>query len=412
MEWEWQSGAKLKFSHLEYEKNIYDWQGAQIPFIGFDELPHFSEKMFFYLLSRNRSNCGIKPYLRATCNPDPDSWVSELIAWWIDQETGYPIPERDGIIRYFIKNDRDYIWGDSREEVIEKAWFILESLVEATGVAAGEFVKSITFISGKISDNKALLSVNPGYLANLLSQDEQTQLQLLYGNWKVKISGDDIYNYHAFKGMFDNVMNVSAGDRYITADIALEGSDKFDVGVWYGKELVDLLIMDKSSGPEVINGIMNMAKAHKVQNRNICYDDDGVGAFVGGFIPGSVQFNNNSTPLPDPNATGPNRDKPENYKNLKTQCYYRSGRAVESGEYKVNEQVADKMYDDTMTVRQRFMHERKAIKKARKDDDGKLCIIKKDEMRTKIGGQSPDLMDMFMMRERFDLEPSFQTGAF
>lgn len=412
LEWVFPAGCKLKFSHLEHEKNIFDWQGAQIPFIGFDELTHFSEKMFFYLLSRNRSTCGIEPYVRATCNPDPESWVAEFISWWIDPETGFPIPERDGRIRYFIKKGKDYIWGDSRAEVIEKAWYFLEELVSTTGVKPEDFVKSVAFISGKIQDNQELLKVNPSYLANLLSQDEQTQLQLLHGNWKVKISGDDIYNYNAFVGMFNNVMNVSGGGRYITADIALEGSDKFVVGVWYGKELVDILIMDKSTGPEIVNGIMKMARAHQVQNRHICYDADGVGGFVGGFIPGSVGFDNNGTALPNPIATGPDRDKPENYKNLKTQCYYRSGKAVSDGQYKVSEEVANRMYDDSMTIKQRLIFERKAIKKARKDDDGKLCINKKDDMKTKINNQSPDMMDMFMMRERFELEQEFEVGAY
>src|SRR6478736_6432823 len=100
---EWMFGkSKLKFSNLEYEKNIYDWQGSQIPLIGFDELTHFTKKMFFYLLTRNRSVCGVNPYVRATCNPDPDSWVAEFISWWIDQDTGFAIPERRGVLRYLI----------------------------------------------------------------------------------------------------------------------------------------------------------------------------------------------------------------------------------------------------------------------------------------------------------------------
>jgi hypothetical protein len=411
LEWQFKSGCKLKFSHLEYEKNMFDWQGSQIPFIGFDELTHFSEKMFFYLMSRNRSSCGIKPYVRATCNPDPESWVAKLVEWWIDQESGYPIPERNGVLRYFIKNGDDYIWGDSYEEVITKSWFFLEELVKASGIEAHEFVKSITFISGSIFDNKELLGVNPSYLANLLSQDEQTQNQLLKGNWKVIISDLDVYNYQSFLGVFDNVMNVSVGRKYITADIALDGSDKFVVGVWYNKELVDILIMDKSSGPEVIQGILRLARAHGVQNRNIAYDADGLGGFVGGYIEGAVAFKNNSTPLPSPLATGKDRDKPENYFNLKTQCYYRSGMSVENGSYKISDHVAVKMYDDRMTVKQRFMFERKAIKKAKKDDDGKLRIIKKEEMKTKLGGQSPDLMDMVMMREYFELQPKFSTAV-
>ena len=103
LDWIFPSGSKLSFRHLEHEKNKYDWQGAQIPFLGFDELTHFSESMFFYLLSRNRSDCRIKPFVRATCNPDPESWVFKLIEWWIDKDSGFPILERRGKLRYFIK---------------------------------------------------------------------------------------------------------------------------------------------------------------------------------------------------------------------------------------------------------------------------------------------------------------------
>jgi hypothetical protein len=328
LEWNFPKGAKIKFSHLEHEKNILDWQGAQIPFIGFDELPHFSRKMFFYLLSRNRSVCGVRPYVRATCNPDPESWVADFISWWIDQDTGYPIPERDGVIRYLIVDGENYLWGDSYEEVIEKAWYMLEPLVNKSKLDPREFVKTVTFISGTIYDNQALLKINPSYLANLVSQDEETRSSLLDGNWKVVISENDIYDYAAFLGMFNNVYQVSREGKYITSDIAMKGSNKFIVWVWQGKEAVDLLIMDKSKGNEVIDGIKSMAQKHKVQNRHIIFDNDGVGQFVDGFIEGAQEFNNGSTALPDPNDIG---GKPKAYQHLKAQCYYRSGDACGRG---------------------------------------------------------------------------------
>ena len=56
LEWEFSNGnAKVKFAHMEYDKNRFDWQGSQIPFIGFDELTHLSWEQFVYMLSRNRS---------------------------------------------------------------------------------------------------------------------------------------------------------------------------------------------------------------------------------------------------------------------------------------------------------------------------------------------------------------------
>lgn len=406
LEWVFPKGPKLKFSHLEHEKNVLDWQGSQIPFIGFDELTHFTEKQFFYLLSRNRSTCGVKPYVRATCNPDPESWVAKLIEWWIDQETGYPIPERDGAVRYFIKSGADYIWGDSEAEVIEKAAHILEPLIERSGIDATNFIKSLSFVSGSIYDNKALLNINPGYLANLLSQDEQTRLQLLDGNWKVVISDADIYDYGAFSGLFNNVYEVEKGGKYITADIALKGSNKFIVGYWDGWELADMLIMDRSDGKEVIDGIVNMARKYKVQNVHITYDNDGVGGFIDGFIPGAIPFLNGGRPYPNPSPSSiEEMNKPENYQHLKAQCYYRSGDNVKAGKYRVSEYVANMMYDDKMTVRQRMMYERKAIKRDKTDADGKLCVLKKEEMKIKLGGDSPDVLDMFMMRELFNVMP-------
>jgi len=62
------------------------------------------------------------------------------------------------------------------------------------------------------------------------------------------------------------------------------------------------------------------------------------------------------------------------------------------------------MYDSKMTVRQRFLHERKAIKRDKVDSDLKLRIISKEAMKVILGGESPDLMDMFMMRELFELK--------
>ncbi|WP_338149906.1 terminase large subunit domain-containing protein [Sinorhizobium meliloti] len=62
-------------------------------------MTHFSASSSRYMVSRKRSMSGVGPYTRATCNPDADSWVAELISWWIDQDTGLPIPERAGVLR-------------------------------------------------------------------------------------------------------------------------------------------------------------------------------------------------------------------------------------------------------------------------------------------------------------------------
>ena len=392
LEWNFGGISKLKFSHLEYQKNIYDWQGSEIPFIGFDELTHFTKKMFFYMLTRNRSTCGVKPYIRATCNPDPDSWVADLIDWWIGED-GYPIPERQGVLRYFMISNNNYVWGDTKQEVIDKGWHDIKDMVDSSGIEPEHFIKSITFIGGSIYDNKALLSVDPSYLGNLNAQDEDTKSQLMKGNWKIRINPADIYDYTSFVDIFTN-SHVFGGQMYITTDIAMKGSDKMVVFCWEGKKLIDFDVIDKTKGNEVIDAINRMKHKHHVANSHIAFDNDGVGSFVDGFIEGAIEFNNGSTAR-----------NGANYNHLKSQCFYKSGKSVGKGEYYIPPEVADRMYDDKMTLRQRLIYERKAVKRDKPDHDGKLKVLPKQEMKVFLNGQSPDIIETFMMREIFELEP-------
>ena len=169
------SGAKIRFSHLQYDKDVHAWQGAQVVLLAFDELVHFTANQFFYMLSRNRSTCGVKPYCRATCNPDADSWLASFIQWYWDPDTGYPIPERSGKIRYFVRIGDDIYWGDSKAEIIREHPQV-----------KSEWIKSFTFIASKLTDNKILMESDPGYLGNLMAQSEVERERLLNGNWKIR----------------------------------------------------------------------------------------------------------------------------------------------------------------------------------------------------------------------------------
>lgn len=170
--------STVKFAHIERDDELGKWQGSQICEIGFDELTHFSEKAFFYMLSRNRSSCGVTPFVRATCNPDADSWVAKFIEWWIDPDTGYPIPERSGKIRWFIRRDEILHWANTKEELWER--FNLTTDEER------EEPRSVTFIMSRLQDNKELLRVNPQYMANLKALSIIERERLLHGNWKIK----------------------------------------------------------------------------------------------------------------------------------------------------------------------------------------------------------------------------------
>jgi predicted phage terminase large subunit-like protein len=196
LEWTFPNKNSISFHHLQYNQTVLDWLGAQVPCILWDQLETFTEYQFFYMLSRNRSTCGVKPRMAATVNPDADSWVRDLIAWWINEETGYPIEERAGVIRWFVRMNGELVWGDTYEELMEAhgdpelPWDHPKQPIAP---------KSLTFIPAKLEDNPALTEKDPGYRANLLAQGEVEKERLLGGNWNIRPEAGKIFNRDWFE---------------------------------------------------------------------------------------------------------------------------------------------------------------------------------------------------------------------
>ena len=199
-QWVFPSGAKVSFRHLERDDAVYGFQGAEITLIEFDELTHFSETQFFYMLSRNRSTSGIRPYCRCSTNPDSDSWVAQFISWWWDPETGYAIPERSGKIRYMARVNEELVWGDTPEEVVQIANDAGYD-VEITK----DDVKSVSFVLSTLYDNQVLMKADPGYMANLKALSIVQRERLLYGNWLIKAAAGLYFPRSALPPLLEKV---------------------------------------------------------------------------------------------------------------------------------------------------------------------------------------------------------------
>ena len=50
-------------------------------------------------------------------------------------------------------------------------------------------------------------------------------------------------------------------------------------------------------------------------------------------------------------------------------------------------------FDENQTIGQRLLFERRAIKKFKKDHDGKIRMNPKHDQKAKLNGQSPDCFD-------------------
>lgn len=228
LEYDFPSGASVKFAHLQHEKDRLSWAGSQVPLIGFDQLEEFEEKQFWYLLSRNRSaRAGIRPYLRATCNPVPSDdpiggWLNKLIAWWWDPETGYAIPERSGVVRHFVRDEDESLhWSNDPREL--QARFPLS------------VPKSLTFVPSSLEDNPILEHCDPGYRGTLMSLPRVERERLLRGNWKIKATAGTVFDRAWFRTVLraipdDVVQWVRYWDKAGT-----QGGGKYSAGALVGR---------------------------------------------------------------------------------------------------------------------------------------------------------------------------------
>lgn len=253
--WDFPAGSTVSFAHLEHDKTVLNWQGSQIALICFDELTHFSASQFWYMVSRNRSMSGVRPYIRATCNPDADSWVAEFIAWWIDQDTGLAIPERAGVMRWFVRVNNTLFWADTAEEL--------------QGRFPGVQPKSATFIPAKLADNAALMAADPGYLANLMALPQVERERLLGGNWKVRVVAGSFFKREWFNryrpGDLPTRLNkYGASDYAVTA----AGGDNTVLRVWGIDHNEDIWLLPggyraQASSDEWIERQIDLIQKHK-----------------------------------------------------------------------------------------------------------------------------------------------------
>lgn len=223
LRWTFPSGATIECGHLDgdYQKR---YRGGAWAGIYFEELADIDEEPFWYLMSRNRTAVrGLKEYIRGTCNPDADSWLARFLAWWIDQNTGYAIPERAGKVRWMAKQGDVIVWERTREALLARYKWV-----------DPDQVKSVQFIPAKLSDNAYL---GASYRGNLLSQDDVMRARLLEGNWLARYEKGKIFHRDWFRTVEDaprDVKWVRAWDLAATSEKDANSSSSYTAGVKIG----------------------------------------------------------------------------------------------------------------------------------------------------------------------------------
>ena len=432
LKWRFPSGAQIDFEGIEHAKDLEKWLGTQIPLIIFDEVTEFEEDMFWFMISRNRGivrgknkagkDVVFKPYTRASCNPKPNSWVARLIDWYIDPLTGYPIEERDGVLRYFVRYKDKMYWGDSRDEVLASCPEVVEMMRQLDPtIKPHSLVKSFTFIRGKLSDNKILTKNSPEYYSSLLSMSEEDQMRYLNGNWKINTDGSDLFKWDSLQTMFapkealEMVMNFN--NTFITCDAAKFGQDLCTIYVWQAWTVIAISVFALSDAKDIFDEIEWLMRKYNISRKNVVVDQDGLGGDVvklGKY----VGFLARRLPEIDPDT----RVK-ENYENLKAQCFYHAADKVNSGEMKMILSPSNcRLFDrgsklprysmklrykgELVAIQQVILDHMQSIKKGLKAFDGgekTYNLNSKEEQKEILGGFSPDFADPVGFRAYFDV---------
>lgn len=200
---------------------------------------------------------------------------------------------------------------------------------------------------------------------------------------------DILFAEGPLESLFTNKHVKVVNRRFITADVALHGSDRFIITVWDGWRIIDIIKVDKCEADEATKIIKDVAEKYKVPRHRIVFDGDGLGAFLRGYLRGANAFVNNSAPSPE-------KGKKEkiNYENLKAQCAYLLAQKIKDGE----------IYIESEEYKEDIQRELEAHKKV-ESPGGKFGITKKKDVKELLG-YSPDFADALFMRMFFELKIS------
>ena len=244
------------------------------------------------------------------------------------------------------------------------------------------------FIQALPSDNPHLPE---SYIESLSQLDTASRKRLLEGDWNFDDNPYAMFDYADILGMFTSDWVKPSEDRYISADVAYTGSDKFVIVVWHGLVAVKIIAIDKIDDTMVSKKINDLRIEHRVPVKNVVYDADGLQTFTRfsskfGVLSGAVGFKNNGKEV---KVSG----KTENYKNLKAQAYFYFAELVKSGKVLIQDK----------TWKTQIIEELEQINRRPLDDDGKIAVERKVDVKERLK-RSPDFADALMMRAYFEIK--------
>lgn len=213
------NGSLVDFGYIDNEKDLKKYQSAEYDVIRFDELTHFTEEMYVYMMSRLRGTTPFPRAIKSSTNPGGvgHSWVKQR----------------------FI----DSMPPDQKTDFFDET---------------GAFIGSRVFLPAKVQDNVYLMEQDPGYIRKLKNLNPREQKALLYGDWDLvegRFFDEFDRTIHTIRPFFRPEEKPEDWEYYIAID--------------YGLDMLAALLMGVAPGnkyyaiDEVYEGEQHPERGHK-----------------------------------------------------------------------------------------------------------------------------------------------------
>ena len=171
------NGSTIDFGYLATENDVYQYQSAEYDVVRFDELTHFTENQYVYLLSRVRGANGYPKQIKSSTNPG-------------------------GV---------GHVWVKRR---------FIEPSAPRTAFLGENGLKRI-FLPSLLDDNRFLAEGDPEYRARLAALPEREKRALLFGDWNI-FEGQYFDEFNEARHVISPFEIPSHWRRYRTLDYGLD----------------------------------------------------------------------------------------------------------------------------------------------------------------------------------------------
>lgn len=363
--------------------------------------------MFTFWFMRNRDESGMVPQIILTFNPKHSHWSTAMLrdAGFLDDKGYYLNPEMIGKVKYFyIKGDNPegVVWGNTKQEVVDRAQLALKPEDEEAGMTVYDYVKSFTVFTGTAAGNRELVNATGGQSVANLHAVGATQRAVVGEAYFGPIDNEENnVNRQMIHQLWENPANNDA-NMYASFDVGGGKGDSAPLIIWRGLQMIAIEYF-KGEPTQLSEWIKTRLSQYGVPVVNFAYDATGFGYFLQGLTNG-VPITANKRPLAEYDEAG-NQVTADEYFNCRSQLLGKLQVALQRGDISCtipkNKLVQYGAKADTRSFVDVLMDGTNVFATLKKN--GRTYYRNKEEFKSKFK-YSPGEIDAMALRMVFELD--------